>query len=297
MEATNGSPVLNNKESVLNFKDKILEVVKTFTTELGLSFEYIKNTKELESFYKKIASNEKVFSKFVSNTVELLKPYEICITNVVLTERKIKTSEYSFLANLKLFDGLLDLSLFSNENKNTKKMLTKYLYSLYFSCFLHELSNFESLNLEDHLQKFMSNLQNTEEENQVSNKPSESSTKRTGKSNQSNGLESVMESMFASPDLFNIASELTEDLKTQNVNPMSLIQGLMSGNMDGRVGDMIQNMTQKLESKIANGELDTKQLEEQTQKMMSQLPIGDLMKNLGSLGGLGGLGNLGNLGN
>lgn len=283
----------NKDSSVLNFKDKILEVVKTFTTELGLSFEYIKNTSELESFYKKISSNEKLFSKFVSDTVELLKPYEMCITNVVLTERKIKTSEYSFLANLKLFDGLLDLSLFSNENKNTKKMLTKYLYSLYFSCFLHELSNFESMNLEDHLQKFMSNLQNTEELDQSHQQP-ESSTERKKNTVQSNGLESVMESMFSSPDLFNIASELTEDLKTQNVNPMSLIQGLMSGNMDGRVGDMIQNMTQKLESKIANGELDTKQLEEQTQKMMSQLPIGDIMKNLGGLGGLGNLGNLGN---
>ena len=275
----------------LNFKEKILEVVKTFTTELSLSFDYIKNGPELEAFYNKISKNESAFSKFVTETVELLKPYEMCITNVVLTERKIKTSEYKFLSDLKLFNKLLDLSLFTNENKNTKKMLTKYLYSLYFSCFLHELSNFESLDLENHLQQFVSNLQNPQSEQQLQSTEStpkyDNSHSTTSKNT---GLESMMESMFSSPDLFNIASELTEDLKSQNVNPMSLIQGLMSGNMDGRVGDMIQNMTQKLESKIANGELDTKQLEEQTQKMMSQLPIGDLMKNLGGLGGLSGLG-------
>lgn len=276
--------------SSLNFKEKILEVVKTFTTELSISFDYIKNTSELESYYSKISKNDASFSKFVSDTVNLLKPYELCITNVVLTERKIKTSEYTFLSNIKLFDGLLDLSLFSNENKNTKKMLTKYLYSLYFSCFLHELSNFESLNLEEHLQKFMNNLQTDNEEQSATSTSTKSLPKSS--SNSSSGLENVMESMFSSPDLFNIASELTEDLKSQNVNPMSLIQGLMSGNMDGRVGDMIQNMTQKLETKIANGELDTKQLEEQTQKMMSQLPIGDIMKNLGGLGGLSGLGGL-----
>lgn len=279
------------ESSELNFKEKILQVVKTFTNELGLSFEYIKNTKELEAFYETIQKKESAFTRFVKNTVELLKPYEMCITNVVLTERKIKTSEYKFLEDLKLFDGLLDLSLFSNENKNTKKMLTKYLYSLYFSCFLHELTNFESMNLEEHLQDFMSNLQKQEVD--ASESSSQPNSKRRISGNNSvgaNGLETVMESMFSSPDLFNIASELTEDLKSQNVNPMSLIQGLMSGNMDGRVGDMIQNMTQKLESKIANGELDTKQLEEQTQKMMSQLPIGDLMKNLGGLGALGGMG-------
>lgn len=288
----------NNHSSVLNFKEKILEVVKTFTTELSLSFEYIKNSEQLESFHSSISKNEKLFTKFVKDTLELLKPYEACITNVVLTERKIKTSEYSFLSDLKLFNGLLDLSLFCNENKNTKKMLTKYLYSLYFSCFLHELSNFESLNLEGHLQSFMSNLQNTEQVDQspLTSTETSSVSKQRNKSNSNNGLESVMESMFSSPDLFNIASELTEDLKSQNVNPMNLIQGLMSGNMDGKVGDMIQTMTQKLESKIANGEIDTKQLEEQSQKMLTQLPIGDLMKNLGGLGGLGALGGLGGLG-
>lgn len=278
----------------LNFKEKILQVVKTFTTEMSLSFDYVQNATELDSFVENITKNDSLFNKFVHDTVELLKPYEMCITNVVLTERKIKTSEYKFLSNLKLFDDLLDFSLFDNENKNTKKMLIKYLYSLYFSCFLHQLSNFESHSLEDHLQKFMTTLQNDSNEPDANSNQNQTSSRKKKKEQSGlsgSGLETMMESMFSSPDLFNIANELTEDLKSQNVNPMSLLQGLMSGNIDGRVGNMIQNMTQKLESKIANGELDTKQLEEQTQKMMSQLPIGNLMKNLGDLNGFKGFDN------
>lgn len=281
----------NSVKDIFSSKDKILECVKTFTTELSISFDYITNSTELEQFYTNLTKDDILFSNFVKKTIEHLKPYEMCITNIVLTNRKIKTSEYTFLTNLKLFDDLLDFSLFSHENKNTKKMLIKYLYNLYFSCFLHDLSHFDSNNLEEHLQQFMNSMTSVKSSEQTpsSSKNSSSSRNRTRQSNQSNtGLENIMETMFSNPDLFNIANELTTDLKSQNVNPMSLIQGLMSGNMDGKVGDLIQNMTQKLETKIANGEIDTKQLEEQTQHMMSQLPIGDLVKNLGS-----GLGNLG----
>lgn len=93
-------------------KEKILNCVKTFTSELSLSFDYIKNGEQLEQFYTKIEKKNEEFEKFVKQTMDTLKPYEVCITSVVLTDRKIKTSEYNFLSNIKLFNGLLDLSFF-----------------------------------------------------------------------------------------------------------------------------------------------------------------------------------------
>lgn len=271
-----------------NMKEKILTCVKTFIDELCMSFDYIKNGDQLTKYYSKLEKNETEFSNFIKQTTDLLKPYELCITNVVLTERKIKTSEYQFLSNIKLFGGLLDLSFFSNENKNTKKMLTKYLHTLYFTSYLYTLSDINSADLEEHLKQLMESFNENEHVNGSEQQEDNKRGNQNRRGNESKTeMETIMNSMFSSPDLFNIASELTNDLQNQNVNPMSLIQNLMTGNMDGQLGGLIQNMTEKLESKIASGDLDIKQLEEQTQKMMSQLPMGDLMKNLGGLGSLG----------
>jgi hypothetical protein len=229
---------------------------------------------ELEKFARQLSEDETHFEAFIKDTNSILKPFESSIRYLVLTDKKTKTSEYTFLSSIALFDNLLDFSHFEKENKNTKKMLLKYLYNLHFLIFLYQLPSLE--NLDGPLQEFVSSLSTVESQSQAQQTISERHQRG------SPVVENVMETLFSNPELYNLANELTQDLQSSNVDPMTLLQGLMSGNTEGgQLGQLVQNVTQKLEDKIANGQLDTDHLEQQAQKVMSSLPLDQLMKSLG----------------
>ncbi len=106
------------KENLQKFKSVSMEFVKS----IKQSFEYIKPEviTELENLI------DACDSELMESVGKILYKYAIQITGVT-SNNKLKNSDFKFLENIVLFNGILDLSKFKAENKKTKKTIVIYL--------------------------------------------------------------------------------------------------------------------------------------------------------------------------
>ena len=61
----------------------------------------------------------------------------------------------------------------------------------------------------------------------------------------------------------NLAEKVSNDLKHQNINPMELMNGLMSGKnimQNKKFANIVTSLSKEIETKIDSGELDLKEL-------------------------------------
>ena len=127
-------------ESIESLKEKVkcdfVKAVTQIINEIDLCFEYIPlQTKTKLNEYSESIQNDESFRneqmKLIWNT---LQPYEKELYQVSYSKKKIKTMNLTFLDSIKMFNGkdnspILDFSLFTLENKNTKVSLINYLNS------------------------------------------------------------------------------------------------------------------------------------------------------------------------
>ena len=140
---------------------ELRENLKKFFNEIDLAFDYVSKSdvEKLNAFLKRL-HNENV-TKFTSTILEKLKQYEEKISYIVMSKTKLKSSHFSFLNEVVLFNDILDFSVFANENKNTKRTIVNYLYNMYMSSFVLQSAFADMSNIEDftkHINKFVSNL-------------------------------------------------------------------------------------------------------------------------------------------
>lgn len=196
----------------------------------------------------------------------------------------MKTAEYDFLKDIVLFNGLLKFEVFKDENKNTKLSLVKYLHTIYMSVFvLHfgMVSGGDVDSLTQHLSGFVKGIRDKMLEEQAV--LSEGSSKKR-KQHQSNRLPqapsqtapvqnfgNLMESLMQNNEIMNLATDLSRDIQSQNLDPMMLLSSIMSGKPNETVQNLVSNITNKIESKINNGEIDKGMLEQQAQSIMSSV--------------------------
>jgi hypothetical protein len=227
------------------------------------------------------------------------------------SKKKIKSLEFNFLNDIKLFDKLLDFSVFKDENKNTKKTIVKYIYTIYTSCFILNfgmVSNEDNGGIikEDDLLSFVSNLTNKlkiQEESQVEkvttighhrghrghSRDIISNSKNIPNSDNDldfnmigsqllssglgdlNGLDNIFQSLMSNNEIMNIAADLSKDIKEENIDPMALLSSIMSGKPNDKLNKLVSNITNKIETKINNGEINKDELEEQAQSIMNSV--------------------------
>ena len=63
--------------------------------------------------------------------------------------------------------------------------------------------------------------------------------------------------------IMNLAEKVSKDLKNQNINPMELMSGLMTGKnimQNKKFANLVTNLSKEIETKIETGELDLKEL-------------------------------------
>ncbi len=197
--------------------------------ELELSYPNM-DFKKTRDYIEKTSSEE-----VLKNTLDVLQKYTLKLNNIQ-SEQKIKSKEYLFLNEIKLFNETLDFNSFKDENKNTKKTLCKYLHSILISSLVTKVSPEE---LEKMFKKEKDDLN--------------------------------LNSLMGNKELVKIAEDITNDLKNENVDPMSLMSSLLSGKSNKNI-DKIVN---KIQSKIETGELNKDELEKQAQLLMNN----DLFKS------------------
>jgi hypothetical protein len=248
---------------------------------------------KLEKFLKGL-SNPSNMKIFVEETVPILKDYEQSISKVI-AKKKARTTEFDFLNNIVLFKGLLKFDVFKDENKNTKLSLVKYLHTIYMSVFvLHfGMVSGDVDSLTHHLSGFVKGIQDRMLEESLSQEVSQQ-VSRKDKTKQKNvplpassgpNFGNLMESLMQNNDIMNLATDLTRDIQTQNLDPMMLLSSIMSGKPNETIQNLVSNITNKIESKINNGEIDKSMLEEQAKSIMNtvQNSNGDIQKMFGSL--------------
>lgn len=270
-------------------KLEIIKLLEKFINEIDLSFEYIEKIviEKCNKQILKLNDDELEFNKFIENYIEKLKKYENILYKVMSSKVKVKTEELNFLNDVSILD--LELKLLSNENKNTKKTLIKYLYNIYMnSCVLYNFNNLQDENFEgllSFMNEFKLNIENIEKQEQQSssNKPKNKKrniSRKTRPAPDMNLFNNLLGSNFsANPQIMNIANDIVKDIETNNIDPMSILTSMMSGNSNPTVNNLIQNITTKLEDKINNGEIDTKELEQQATTMIDAVQKTPLLKS------------------
>jgi hypothetical protein len=302
----------------MKLKDELMKTIGLFINEIELVFEYVNNVERIKTYTDKLSENDTNLTDFIKETLENLKEYEENIL-MINSNNKVKSSDFNFLSNLKMFNNLLNFDVFRDENKNTKKTIVKYVYSIYMSSFILNfgLQSNDLIN-QTELLSFVSVLEEKLKPPQNSLDIKKSSTKSDGGGTlptsvgdgdgrgtgtlgidnilpqmlsgmgnlpglglgDINGLSNIFQSLMANNDIMNIASDLSKDIKNENIDPMSLLTSLMSGQPNDKLNKLVTNITNKIETKINNGEIDKDLLEKQAENIMSSVQNKNLFDKL-----------------
>lgn len=275
-------------------KDELFKNIEKFMNEIDLTIDYLdKNTvSSITKYMNKLLKNKNLFNEFVEYTTLHLKTFEVQISCILFSNKKIKRDYYNFLNGVTLFNNILKFRVFENESKNTKKDLIKYLYSIYMSCvFLNsELTNGSILS--DKLKEFVLTIQNEAEtalnENDIKwPKEKKPTTPRllipefSGMGDMGN----IMESILGNKEILNIASDISQKMQNQQLNPMDMLSALMSGNIENSpLQGLVAEIQEKVDMKINNGDIDKKNLENQARDIIEN--ISNNPTALNSMGGM-----------
>lgn len=272
-------------------KSNLIKTINDFLNELGLSFEeHLVNLDCIQKHFKLLCKDSHAtdFEAFVQRIVQNLLPHEDNINQIITSQRKIKTHQYAFLSNIHLvFHDASDLSIhfnvFSNETKSTKKTLIRYLYTILMLCNLFNSGdldlNFPSEQLQAITDMFSSNPAPPPQKDD--RKPPKRHPKAPT-NNPLNSISTLMDSVMANPDIVNIAKEISVDIQSQNIDPMSMINGLMSGKPSAQLEGLISKIGSKIDQKINSGEIDGHVLEQQAANILNNVNLGETLKHLGS---------------
>ena len=155
---------------------KLVEHVELMLNELELSFDYV--PKEV---YEKIRSRLKkseVLKDYIKDCCEKLKPFEEQLAKI--NNVKSKSRDFDYMNDIILFNEL-NLVLFKDENKNTKKSILNYVYTIYiYAIFLNDDNNFsdKSDNILNELTKLSDVLQSNINKERGNNENGENDKKK-----------------------------------------------------------------------------------------------------------------------
>jgi len=289
-------------------ESELKKTLSGFFNEIDLVFDYVDKSivQRLYKFLKGLNNSENV-RKMVTNTLPILKKYETEISHVVTTRSKIRKNNLEFLNNIVLFDDILDFNVFSSENKNTKQSIIKYLYNIYMSIFILNFGLVSDNKIDEFTQElscFVSSIQKRIKEENVgtvetvdtknkvnSKRPRPIPGNSTNPSNSLSPLNptnqnfgNLLQSLMQNGDIMNLATELSKDIQSENLDPMTLLSSMMSGKPDNKIQKLVENITSKIETKINSGEIDQNVLEQQAQSILStvQNTGGDFQKMFAS---------------
>jgi hypothetical protein len=262
--------------------------LQKFFNEIDLAFDYVpkSDVEKLNTFLKELCNDN--ITKFTSEILERLKPYEEKISYIVMTKTKLKSSHFAFLNEIVLFNNILNFNVFTNENKNTKRTIVNYLYNMYMSSFVLQSGFVDISNVQDfakHINQFVSNLkiQNEKQNEKVNETPNQNIKVNENVNDLGNilsnisgsmgngGMGGVLQSLMGNKEIMNLASDLSKDIQSQSLDPMTLLSSMMSGKPNSTIENLVSNITGKIEEKIKSGDIDKTLLQSQAQSILKEL--------------------------
>ena len=246
-------------------KNHFITIFENFIREIDISFEYINKNiinNLNEKIIKKMQNNDIYFKEMIEkNNLNTFKDFLHPLV-------KPRTKDFDFFENVSYFG--IEFKLFKNENKNTKKTLVNYLYQFYtVSNFIINLNNTKD---PESLQTFIQTIIPLKKTNDISKTPDMFNifNKLSNVSSKDKIFE-PFKNLMQNKEIMNIANEITSDISSMNIDPMSLMSSLLTGNLNGQTGEFINKITNKISSKINNGDIDKTLLEEQAQNFLNSM--------------------------
>lgn len=80
----------------------------------------------------------------------------------------------------------------------------------------------------------------------------------------------VFKSLMENKEIMNIASDLTRDIQSENIDPISLLSSLMSGKPNEKLQGLVNNISTKLEEKINTGKINKNVLEKEAENILNK---------------------------
>ena len=294
-------------------KTELFKNIDSFINEIDLTMDYIESDiiSNIRKYVNVIRENPDDFKVFIKYTNDHLNQFEPQISAILFSNKKIKSGYYNFLNDIILFNNLLQCKLFENEGKNTKKSIIKYIYAIYMSSVFLIQENNDSDILSDKLTNFISKIQeeamNALKEQDIKNDIKNTNKNKTKKVSNTNsqinnnislpnlsnlpnldGLDDitgVMNSILGNKEILNIATDISNKMQSQQINPMTMLSSLMSGNIENSpLQSLVEEIQQKVDDKINTGEINKEMLENQAQTLMNN--IGSKQNVLNSMPGM-----------
>lgn len=264
-----------NKFIETDYKNKL----KNFITQLEISFDYVKEdvVMNVNQYISETDLNDicTEISRELSPFRDVI--HKICNTN------KVKTKEYMFLENIKLFGEVLKFDLFKDENKNTKKSIVENLNSILNETNVINLlmskqnvSDADIENLIENMQSMqsMQSTQSTQSTHAV-DLPDLSGLMSGDMSGLMSGdLSGVVDDLMKDDTISGLVKDISKEFETGKLNPMdlmSIITNPQSIQQNSALQGIISNITSKVESSVKNGSIDPSKLEEQAKKLLSKI--------------------------
>jgi len=247
-------------------KTELVKTLKRFLNELEVSFDYIE--KEVLDNARNVIVDKEQFEEFIKMTYDQLNQNESNLRTIMFNS-KTKSKDYDFLGEISLFHACpLKLDVFANENKNTKKSIVQYLYNIFMACQFLIIGQ-SGLPLEQISQQLQTYVSDVKTQLDKQSQPKVSTVEKKPRTEQS--LTNIMDSIMSNKQIFNLATEIAQDLQSDKIDPMSLLSGLMSGKQDPKLQGLINNITSKLDTKIKSGEIDQNVLKSEAMNILENV--------------------------
>lgn len=272
-------------------KTQLLKILNDFIREIDLSFDYICVNKT-KTFIDSCQTNDIKFKDCYTIILNELKD----IKDKLYLHEKTKTAELLFLNNVKLFD--INFEVFKDESKNTKKTLVNYLKEFYItSNFLRcisELSDIDTDKKQDNsllfneIQDMIKTLTIEPNHTEIIRHPSSTITNKlpsmdnfTNKLPPMDNLLGTLNSFMNNKEIMNLTKELSSEIQMNDIDPMSMMNSLLSGNLDdSKFSGLLSKITDKISNKIQNGDIDKDLIERHANNFMSQISSNADLMNL-----------------
>ena len=166
------------------------------------------------------------------------------------------------------------------------------------SVFLFQENNDSDI-LSDKLSNFISKIQE-EAMNALKEQDIKKNTKKTSSKKVQNNdisvpalpnldglgdINGIMNSILGNKEILNIATDISNKMQSQQINPMTMLSSLISGNIENSpLQGLVEEIQQKVEDKISTGEINKEALENQAQSLMGS--IGSNPNTLNSMPGI-----------
>ena len=256
-------------------KESVIKAVFKFVFEIEVGFtsvsEEVKTS--LNKFVKSL-ENQDVFDAWVEKEYVNLKTHSDSLKTVcdkIKTNEKVSNQEFDFMCNVKVFNDILDLNNFKDENRNTKKDVCIVMYNIYKTLQIIRRGKQYSLSEEE-----LDDLYSKCVVKVASPEPIVEKSKQRRPPAQSNQQPQIPQlPLNLGGSLQNLVTDMLGEFQRGELNPMELLQDIMKGpEQINREGSAINNFTKKYEKRLTDDSVK-KEIESQLGSIMKNIPNKD----------------------